>query len=72
VPIKTEEIVIHSRRGLPHSRKATLVVCAECGHKAFLHYVLEGTDHHHLQCASCTTTYCDGGCEAAHDGKLEG
>lgn len=56
---------VHDRDGRPVP--ATLIQCGRCKGITFNVFTIKGHhgEHSHLQCARCSTTYCDGACR--HD-----
>ena len=40
---------------------AQMAICDQCNGNTFLNLVING--HNHLECTSCGTSYCQGGCD---------
>jgi len=44
--------------------QAKLLTCADCCSERFSIFVLQPSQHQHVQCEECGTSYCDGTCPA--------
>jgi hypothetical protein len=57
--LRFRDVVVTASDGEP--KKAELTECPNDANDTFVIFKLEGTEHPHLQCSLCNTSFCSGG-----------